>query len=663
VSDELIFLIVVGLRFGIPLLIFRFPLPAILACLVIDAADQTIFQNNTDLNLDGYQGYDKALDVYYLSIAYLSTFRNWTDPFAARVAQMLWYYRLVGVVAFELTQVRALLLVFPNTFEYFFIAYEVVRLGWNPARLSHRAVIGMAAFIWIFIKLPQEWWIHVAQLDFTDFMKEDVFGGPRRHVVGRGDRREPMVPRAARRLGHRRRPGRPLGSADGSAARLDDECRRRPAPGEHTCGHPASDRRHVRMGPGGEGGAGIVDRDHLRPGAAQHRRVAVAGHDRSDRTRRVERRGEPVARPTGSLLGDDGIAVRCDGARQRGTRGRVHPVPAPLRRSGGRGCTDLLRAPVDTDHHAVRPIPTDPSRRLRRRETRSVDSMSGLARLHWVGHATTSIDIDGFRVLTDPLLHRRVAHLRRRWPQPDPPAVDLLLISHAHIDHLHLRSLRSIGTEVPVVAPAGTGSLVRRAGFTRVIEVCEGDVVEVDRATVTATHARHPSGRGPHSRIDARPLGYLIDVAGHRTYFAGDTDLFDEMSELGAVDLALLPIWGWGPTIGVGHLDPERAVEAVDRIRPRVVVPIHWGTYAPENLRSVQPTWLGAPATEFARRMEGVVASRAVVLQPGDAIDLDIPLPRDGSSSSVEIRGASRISRAGNGSASSPAPPPRVCRS
>jgi len=175
-SDELIFLIVVGLRLGVPLLIFRYPLPAIMACLVIDAADQTIFQNYTDLNLDGYQGYDKALDVYYLAIAYLSTFRNWADPFAARTAQVLWYYRLVGVVVFELTQIRAMLLVFPNTFEYFFIAYEVVRLAWNPARLSHRQVIGMAAFIWIFVKLPQEWWIHIAQLDFTDFMKEDVFG-------------------------------------------------------------------------------------------------------------------------------------------------------------------------------------------------------------------------------------------------------------------------------------------------------------------------------------------------------------------------------------------------------------------------------------------------------------------------------------------------------
>ncbi|MGI9610350.1 MAG: hypothetical protein ACR2NL_08640 [Acidimicrobiia bacterium] len=175
-SDELIFLAVLALRLGVPLFIPRFPLPAILAALVIDAADQTIFQNNTDLNLDGYQGYDKALDVYYLTIAYLSTIRNWADPFAFRVGQFLWYWRLLGVLLFELSGARALLIVFPNTFAYFFIAYEFVRLWWNPARLSKKQVLVTAAAIWIFIKLPQEWWIHIAQLDFTDFMKEDVFG-------------------------------------------------------------------------------------------------------------------------------------------------------------------------------------------------------------------------------------------------------------------------------------------------------------------------------------------------------------------------------------------------------------------------------------------------------------------------------------------------------
>ncbi len=175
-ADQVIFLAVVGFRFGIPLLIPRFPLPAILACLVLDAADQTIFQRYTDLNLDGYQGYDKALDIFYLAIAYLSTIRNWFDPVAFGAARFLWYYRLVGVVLFELTETRALLIIFPNTFEYFFIAYEAVRCVWDPTRLRKGQVYLLAALIWIFIKLPQEWWLHIAQLDFTDFMKIDVLG-------------------------------------------------------------------------------------------------------------------------------------------------------------------------------------------------------------------------------------------------------------------------------------------------------------------------------------------------------------------------------------------------------------------------------------------------------------------------------------------------------
>ncbi len=175
-SDIAVFLVVLTLRFVVPLFIPRFPLPAILAALVLDAADQTIFQQFTNLNLDGYQNYDKALDIFYLTIAFLAVYRNWTNTTAINVARFLWYYRLVGVWLFEVFQQRWLLFVFPNTFEYFFIAYAAIRTQWDPRRLTNRAVIGLAAFIWIFIKLPQEWWIHIAQNDFTDFMKVDIFG-------------------------------------------------------------------------------------------------------------------------------------------------------------------------------------------------------------------------------------------------------------------------------------------------------------------------------------------------------------------------------------------------------------------------------------------------------------------------------------------------------
>jgi hypothetical protein len=175
-KDTLIFLLVVGARFIIPLFIPRFPLPAVLAALVLDAADQTIFQQYTTLDLEGYQTYDKALDIYYLTIAYISTMRNWGGGFSFTVAQFLWYYRLVGVVLFEFTQARWLLLVFPNTFEYYFIAIEAYKMSRNHLRLTKRQVLLIAGSIWVFIKLPQEYWIHIAKLDFTNFVKGTLLG-------------------------------------------------------------------------------------------------------------------------------------------------------------------------------------------------------------------------------------------------------------------------------------------------------------------------------------------------------------------------------------------------------------------------------------------------------------------------------------------------------
>ena len=167
---QAVLVIVVAARFLVPLGTPRFPLPAILASLVVDAVDQTVLAA-FDVEPDNYQQYDKALDVYYLAIAYISTIRNWVDRTAFRVGQFLWYYRLIGVLVFELTLARPFLLIFPNTFEFFFIFYEATRLRWEPSRLPRRSVIIVAAGIWIFVKLPQEWWIHVAQLDFTEFVR------------------------------------------------------------------------------------------------------------------------------------------------------------------------------------------------------------------------------------------------------------------------------------------------------------------------------------------------------------------------------------------------------------------------------------------------------------------------------------------------------------
>src|SRR5262249_15774873 len=130
-SDILIFGVVLGLRLVVPLAIPRYPLPGILGAFLLDGLDKTIFQRFTSLNLDFYQSYDKALDNYCLTLAYLSTLRNWTNLFSFRVSRFLFYFRLVGAVAFELSGIRAILLLFPNTFEYFFDFYELVRLRWD----------------------------------------------------------------------------------------------------------------------------------------------------------------------------------------------------------------------------------------------------------------------------------------------------------------------------------------------------------------------------------------------------------------------------------------------------------------------------------------------------------------------------------------------------
>lgn len=171
--------LIVGARLLIPLLIPRWPL-VILVAFALDGIDNGLLSAFTDVDMsaDGpYQSWDKALDIYYQSIAYLAAMRNWTSRPAFRIAQFLFYYRLVGVVAFELTQERALLLVFPNTFEFFFIAYELIRLRREPTRWGLRFWLLVAAGLWVFVKLPQEWWIHVAQLDFTDTVADHPWVG------------------------------------------------------------------------------------------------------------------------------------------------------------------------------------------------------------------------------------------------------------------------------------------------------------------------------------------------------------------------------------------------------------------------------------------------------------------------------------------------------
>jgi len=245
-------------------------------------------------------------------------------------------------------------------------------------------------------------------------------------------------------------------------------------------------------------------------------------------------------------------------------------------------------------------------------------------RIEYVGHATVVVDLDGVRLITDPLLRNRVAHLRRAVPvdMRSRRGLDAALVSHAHYDHLDLPSLEKLGKKLPAVVPRGLGGLLRKRRFESVVEIEVGETLHVGELEIQAVPAEHEGGRGPFG-VSAAALGYVLRGS-KSVYFAGDTDLFEGMAELGPLDVALVPIWGWGPGLGPGHLDPRTAAEALGLLRPQVAIPIHWGTYSPMHigLRNA-PRFLELPPSEFVLAAEELAPDVQVrVLRPGETADL-----------------------------------------
>jgi L-ascorbate metabolism protein UlaG (beta-lactamase superfamily) len=245
-------------------------------------------------------------------------------------------------------------------------------------------------------------------------------------------------------------------------------------------------------------------------------------------------------------------------------------------------------------------------------------------RLTYVGHATVLVDLDGTRILTDPLLRERVAHLFRYGPAPDRAGIgspDAILLSHMHRDHCDIPSLLQLGRHTRLVVPEGGGKLLARRGFSSVEEMRPGNEIRLGPLTVTATDAEH-SGFRPPSGPQALALGFLIGGT-RRVYFAGDTDLFEDMTGLSAgLDLALLPIWGWGRVLGPGHLDPTKAALALRMLRPSIAVPIHWGTFARVGLAHASQ-FLTEPPTLFSREASRLAPEVEVrIVRPGESVGL-----------------------------------------
>ena len=249
-------------------------------------------------------------------------------------------------------------------------------------------------------------------------------------------------------------------------------------------------------------------------------------------------------------------------------------------------------------------------------------------RVTFLGHSTVLIELGGARLLADPVLRPRILHLRRHAPPVEPAKLlplDAILISHLHHDHLDVGSLRALGKANTVVVPAGGGRVVRRARFEDVREVEAGDRLELGTASVEAVTAQHPGERRPFGGPKAKALGYLAEGGGRRVYFAGDTGLFEEMEEIGAagLDCALIPVWGWGTSVGEGHLGPRSAARALRLLRPRMAVPIHWGGLFPIGQARRRPHFLTDPPNEFAEHAASIAPEVEVrILQPGSSADL-----------------------------------------
>ncbi|MEU6850012.1 MBL fold metallo-hydrolase [Actinacidiphila alni] len=263
----------------------------------------------------------------------------------------------------------------------------------------------------------------------------------------------------------------------------------------------------------------------------------------------------------------------------------------------------------------------------------------------WWGHATVTVRDSGVRVLTDPLFARRLAHLRRRRgavPPPSAAVADVVLVSHLHADHLHPTSLRRLAPGTTVVVPRGAIAAVpglrRLRERLRLVEVGAGDSLPVragaghggpaehgGEVTVRAVPAAHDGRRLPYGPQRTPALGYVVEGTA-RTYFAGDTGLFDGMTDaVGPVDVALLPVGGWGPFLGHGHLDAGRAARALADLAPSAAVPVHYGTYWPIGMDAVRPHEFHTPGEEFVR-LAGQLAPGVTVhrLEHGESVAVAI---------------------------------------
>jgi L-ascorbate metabolism protein UlaG (beta-lactamase superfamily) len=258
---------------------------------------------------------------------------------------------------------------------------------------------------------------------------------------------------------------------------------------------------------------------------------------------------------------------------------------------------------------------------------------SGL-RATWIGHSTVLLEIDGVRLLTDPIWSERASPTtvlgpRRFSPPPIAldalPPVDVVLISHDHYDHLDMATVQALARRgTRFVVPLGVGAHLESWGIPagQIDELDWGESATVAGLTLTATPARHYSGRNPLRPYRMLWASWVVRGPAHRVYFSGDTGYFDAFARIGEqhgpFDLTLLKIGASDPTWQQIHMSPEEAVQVHREVRGKLLVPVHWGTFNLGLHAWNQP----ADAVSAAAASQGVALA---IPRPGEWVDVAAP--------------------------------------
>jgi L-ascorbate metabolism protein UlaG (beta-lactamase superfamily) len=214
----------------------------------------------------------------------------------------------------------------------------------------------------------------------------------------------------------------------------------------------------------------------------------------------------------------------------------------------------------------------------------------------WLGHSTVLLELDGKRVLTDPVFGDRASPLsfigpRRFHPVPaeldELPALDAVVLSHDHFDHLCKPTMRKLARmTVPIVTALGVGAHLERYGIApeSITELDWHEATEIAGLRITAQPAQHFSGRTMGGRNTTLWASWVIQSERRKVFFSGDTGLTPEFEEIarahGPFDLVMLEIGAFHPSWGTIHLGPEHALEAFRMLGGGTLLPVHWGTFS-----------------------------------------------------------------------------------